>query len=100
EFATVRVRHAGSVERPGERIPDRVGDRAVVLVARVERRDVTGVAADHRPEQARDPFRSDASEIAVDDRAGLRVQKGDGLEYRAERRALARTTLVAARDGR
>ena len=71
-----------------------------MLVARVERRDVTGIAADHRPKQTRDPFRSDASEIAVDDGAGLRVQERDGLEDRAERRALARTTPVAAGDGR
>ena len=67
-----------------------------MLVPRVERRDVVGLAADDRAGEARDPLGRDAAQIAVHHRARTRAQKIDRLEDRAERGALSRATLVAA----
>ena len=100
ELAADRLPHARAIQRPGERVRDRVGDRSIVLVPRVERRDVVGLVADHRADQTRDPVGRDAAKVAIDHRAGARAEERHGLEDRAERGAFARSTLVPARHDR
>ena len=61
EVAADRLADAVAVERPGQRVGDGVGDRAVVLVARVERRHEVVAALEDRPGEQLDPLGHDAS---------------------------------------
>ena len=94
ELATDRLTDAQAVQRACEGIRDGVRDRAVVLVPRVERRDVVGLAAQDRSREPLDPLRSDAAQVRVNDRTCLRVERDRAFEDRVERRALARRSDV------
>ena len=100
ELAADGLAHARAVQRPGQRIGDGVGDRSVVLVARVEGRHVVRVTFHDRAQEAADPFGRDAPQVGVDDRAHARACARDRLEDRPERRALPGPTPVGARDDR
>ena len=71
-----------------------------MLVPRVERRHVVGLAARDRPEQSADPVGRDAAQVAVDDRRGGDAQRPGRLEDGTERRAFSGPALVAAGDRR
>ncbi len=89
EVAADRLPDPVPVERSRERVGDGVGDRAVVLVARVQRGHEVVAALEDRARQELDPFRDDAPQVAVDDDQGLDLEGGGDLEDRAQRGALA-----------
>ena len=89
EVAADRLADAMAVERPGQRVGDGVGDRAVVLVARVQRRDEVVAALDDRPGEELDPFGHDRAQVGVDDDEGLDLERVGDLEDGPQRGALA-----------
>ncbi len=89
EVATDRLADAVAVEGPGERVGDGVRDRAVVLVARVQRRHEVVAALEDRPGQQLDPLGHDRPEVRVDHDERLHLERRGDLEDRAQRRALA-----------
>ena len=89
EVATDRLADPVAVEGPCQRVGDGVGDRAVVLVARVERGHVVVAALDDRAGEQLDPLRDDRAEVAVDDDERLDLEGGRDLEDRPQRGALA-----------
>ena len=98
ELAADRLPDARSVQRPGERIGDVVGDGAVVLVARVERRHEVVAALEDRPGQQLDPLGRDAAQVGVDHDEGLDLQLARDLEQGAHRGPLAADALVGEAD--
>ena len=93
EVATDRLADAVPVERPGQRIGDGVGDRPVVLVARVERRHEVVAALEDRPGQQLDPLGDDRAQVRIDDDQRLDVERIGDLEDRPQGRALAADPL-------
>ena len=103
EVAADRLADAQPVQRPRQRIGDVVGDRAVVLVARVQRRDVVVAALEDRPGEQLDPLGPDAPQVRVDDDERLDLQRRRDLEDGPQRRALAADAVdlrVRERDPR
>jgi hypothetical protein len=80
EVAADRLADAEPVERSREGIGDGVRDRAVELVARVERGRVVEAALEDGPSQELDPFGSDGAQVRVHDDQGL-----DGAPWRSGR---------------
>ena len=70
EVPADRLPNAPAVERAGQRVDDRVRDRAVVAVPRVERRHEVVPVGEHGREEELDPLGRDAPQVAVDDAAG------------------------------
>jgi hypothetical protein len=89
EVATDRLADPMAVQRPRERVRDGVGDRAVVLVAGIQRGDEVVAALEDRPRQELDPFGHDRAQVGVDDHQGLDVERGGDLEDRSQRCPLA-----------
>ena len=89
EVAADRLADAVPVERPGQRVGDGVGDRAVVLVAGVERRHEVVAALEDRPGQQLDPLGHDRAQVRVDDDQRLDLERIGDLEDRPQGRALA-----------
>ena len=89
EVAADRLPDPVAVEGPGQRVGDGVRDRAVVLVAGVERRDVVVAALDDRAGEELDPLGDDRAQVAVDDDERLDLERRGDLEDRPQRRALA-----------
>ena len=89
EVAADRLADPVAVEGPRQRVGDGVRDRAVVLVAGVERRDVVVAALEDRPGEQLDPLGDDRAQVGVDDDERLDLERGRDLEDRPERRALA-----------
>ncbi len=89
EVAPDRLADPPAVERPGERVGDRVRDRAVVLVAGVERRHEVEAALEDRPGEELDPLGSDRAQVRVDDHERADVERRRDLEDRAQGGALA-----------
>ena len=75
EVAADRLADAQAVQRPGQRVGDVVGDRAVVLVAGVQRRDVVVAALQDRAGQELDPLGPDRAQVGVDDDQRLDLQR-------------------------
>ena len=98
EVAADRLAHVAAVERARQRVHDRVRDRAVVLVAQVERRHVVEALVQHRAEQELDPAGRDAAQVRVHDRAGRSLEALGDREDGAERAALARHAVVRGDD--
>ncbi len=93
EVAADRLPDPVPVERPGEGVGDRVRDRAVELVARVERGDVVVAALEDRSGQELDPLRDDRAQVGVDDHERLHLEGGGHLEDRPQGGALAADPL-------
>ena len=89
EVAADRLADPVAVEGPGQRVGDGVGDRAVVLVAGVERGHEVIAALEDRAGEELDPLRDDAPQVRVDDDERLDLERGGDLEDRAQGRALA-----------
>ena len=89
EVAADRLADAVPVQRPGQRVGDGVGDRAVVLVAGVERRHEVVAALEDRPGQQLDPLGHDRAQVRVDDDERLDLERVGDLEDRPQRGALA-----------
>ena len=89
EVAADRLADPVPVEGPRQRVGDGVRDRAVVLVAGVERGREVVAALEDRPRQQLDPLRDDRAQVAVDDDQGLDLERGGDLEDRPQRRPLA-----------
>ena len=89
EVAADRLADAVAVQRPGQRVGDGVGDRAVVLVARVQRRHEVVAALQDRPGEELDPLGHDRAQVRVDDDQCLDLERGRDLEDRAQGGALA-----------
>ena len=89
EVAADRLADALAVERPGERVGDGVGDRAVVLVAGVQRGRVVVAALEDRPGEQLHPLRQDRAQVAVDDDERLDLERGGDLEDRPQGGTLA-----------
>ena len=89
EVAADRLADAVPVQGPRQRVGDGVGDRAVVLVAGVERRHVVVAALEDRAGQQLDPFGDDRAQVGVDDDERLDLERRRDLEDRPQRRALA-----------
>ena len=103
EVAADRLADPQPVERAGQRVRDVVRDRAVVLVAGVQRGDVVVAALEDRPGQELDPLRTDRAQVGVDDDERLDLERRRDLEERPQRGALAAGALdlgVRERDPR
>ena len=103
EVAADRLADAQPVQRARQRVGDVVRDRAVVLVAGIERGDVVVAALEDRPGQELDPLRADRAQVGVDDDERLDLERRRDLEDRPQRRALAACALdlgIRERDPR
>ena len=89
EVPADRLANAMAVKGARHRIRDGVGDGAVVLVARVERRHEVVAALENRAGKQLDPFGHDRAEVRVDYNQSTDVQRGSHLEDSPQRRALA-----------
>ena len=89
EVAADRLADAVPVQRPRHRVGDGVGDRAVVLVAGVERRHEVVAALEDRAGQQLDPLRDDRPQVRVDNDQRLDLERGGHLEERPQGGALA-----------
>jgi hypothetical protein len=89
EVAADGLADAMAVEGPRERVGDGVGDRAVVLVAGVQRGHEVVATLEDRAGQELDPLGHDRAQVGVDDHERLDVEVGGDLEDRAQRGALA-----------
>ena len=89
EVAADRLADPAPVEGPGQRVGDGVRDRAVVLVAGVERCHVVEAALEDGPGEQLDPFGGDRAEVGIDDHEGLGLERGGDLEDGAQGGALA-----------
>ena len=98
EVPADRLADACPVQRAGERVADVVRDRAVVLVARVQRRDEVVAALEDRSGQQLDPLGHDRAQVRVDHDHGLDLELARDLEQRANRGALAAGALVRDAD--
>ena len=78
-----------AVEGPRNRIGDRVRNRAVVLVAGIERRHEVVAALDDRPGQQLDPFGHDRTQVRVHDHQGSDFERRGHLEDGAQGGPLA-----------
>ena len=93
EVAADRLADAQAVQRAGQRVGDVVRDRAVVLVAGVQRGDVVVAALEDRSGQELDPLRPDRAQVGVDDDERLDLERRRDLEDRSQRGALAARAL-------
>ena len=103
EVAADRLADAQPVQGPRQRVGDVVGDRAVVLVAGVQRRDVVVAALEDRPGEELDPLGPDRAQVGVDDDERLDLERRRDLEDRPQRGALAADAVdlgVRERDPR
>ena len=98
ELAADGLPDARPVQRPRQRVGDGVGDRAVVLVAGVERRDEVVAALQDRSGQQLDPLRRDAAQVRVDHDERLDLQLARHLEQGAHRGPLPADALVGEAD--
>ncbi len=98
EVAADRLTDSRTVESARERIADVVGDRAVVLVARVHRRHEVVAALQDRPGQELDPLGDDRTQVRVDHHHGLDLQLPRHLEQGADGGALSAGALVGEAD--
>ena len=89
EVAADRLADAVAVERAGQRVGDGVGDRAVVLVAGVERRHEVVAALEDRPGEQLDPLGDDRAQVRIDDDQRLDLERVGDLEDGPQGRALA-----------
>ena len=89
EVPADRLADAMTVQRPGHRVGDGVGDRAVVLVAGVERGHEVVAALEDRAGQQLDPLRDDRPQVRVDHDQRLGLQRRSHLEERPQGGALA-----------
>ena len=89
EVAADRLADAVAVERPGQRVGDGVGDRAVVLVAGVERGDEVVAALQDGSGQQLDPLGDDGAQVRIDDDQGLDLERVGDLEDGPQGGALA-----------
>src|SRR3954451_17756703 len=78
---------------PSQRVGDRVGDGAVVLVARVEWRNKIVAALEDRPGEELDPLGDDGPQVRIDDDQRLHLEGIGDLEDGPERGALASDTV-------
>ena len=89
EVAADRLADAMAVQRAGQRVRDGVGDRAVVLVAGVQRGHEVVAALEDRPGQELDPLGHDRAEVAVDHDERLDLERRGDLEDAPQGGALA-----------
>ena len=89
EVAADGLADPSTVQRPGQRVGDGVRDRAVVLVAGVQRRHEVEAALEDRPGQELHPLGADRAKVRIDDHERPDVERGRDLEDRAQRRTLA-----------
>ena len=89
EVAADGLADAVPVQGPGQRVGDGVGDRAVVLVARVQRGHEVVAALEDGAGQQLDPLGDDAAQVGVDDDERLDIERGGDLEDRPQGGALA-----------
>ena len=89
EVAADRLADAVAVERPGERIGDGVGDRAVVLVAGIQRGDEVVATLQDGAGQQLDPLRDDGAQVRIDDHERLHLECVRDLEDGSQGRTLA-----------
>ena len=89
EVTADRLPNAVAVEGACQRVGNGVGDRAVVLVAGVQRRHEVVATLEDRTGQQLDPLGDDRPQVRVDDDEGLGLEGGRDLEDGPQSGALA-----------